>query len=432
MTKSSKMWNFSTLKSLSGVIYDLSVFSVSGFLYGRSDELVIKLIQRLGKRSPMYVKIIQALAGSTDLFSDKVQYYLCEYSDNVPYDENDIRMDELQEKLDRVSERNMCKITNLSSRPIHSGAVSLVYSALMNDKTPVVVKVIRPKGREQMIEAINELLLLVKILSFIPSIRIFRFDRIIEENRTTLMRQFSTYTELNNLLFYASATKDNDFVKIPFAYEKFTLDSDDILVMEYVEGKRVEEIYDKDKEEYGYILAKQAVNSIMNSGLYHGDLHRGNILFRENDEGKKQICLLDFGIVGRLTEQDRLTISSFYMSLGLRRYDDAVDTIIGSLTNKEVFDSLDEMEQENLVTELETIASTCCETSVGFGPHEIGQINRVLASHSLFLAPVFCKIELALAMNASVSKALETENTNITTHIRRIIGETLDVSLFDV
>jgi len=432
MVKLSNMWNIRTLKSLSGLIYDLTVFSISGIVYGRSDELVIKLIRQLGRRSTMYVKIIQALAGATDLFSDKVQDYLCEYSDNVPYNEADINRQELMEKLDRVAERNMCQITNLSSMPIHSGTVSLVYSALLNNKTPVVVKVIRPRGREQMVEAIDELLILVKILSFIPSIRIFRFDRILEENRSTLMRQFSTYTELNNLLFYASATKDNDFVKIPFAYEKFTLASDDILVMEYLEGKRVEEIEDKDKEEFGYILAKQAVNSIMNSGLYHGDLHRGNILFRENESGKKQICLLDFGIVGRLTEQDRLIISSFYMSLGLRRYDDAIDTIICSLTNKDVFDAISESEQDALVGELETIARTCCETSVGFGPHEIGQINRVLASHNLHLAPVFCKIELALAMNASVSKALETETTNITSHIRRIIGETVDVSLFDV
>ena len=432
MAKLSHMWKLKTLKSLSGLIYDLSIFSILRVIYGRSDELVIKLIRRLGKRSPMYVKIIQALAGATDLFSDKVQDYLCEYSDNVPYNEEDLQRKELQEKLDRVSERHMCKITDLSPTPIHSGTVSLVFSATINNARPVVVKVIRPNGREQMVEAINELLILVKILSIIPSINIFRFDRILEENRNTLMRQFSTYTELNNLLFYASATKDDESVKIPFAYEKFTLASDDILVMEYLEGKRVEEIEDKDKEEFGYILAKQAVNSIMNSGIYHGDLHRGNILFRENEDGKKQICLLDFGIVGRLTEQDRLTISSFYMSLGLRRYDDAVDTIICSLTNKEVFDALSEAEQDSLVRQLESIASTCCETSVGFGPHEIGEINRVLASHNLYLAPVFCKIEMALAMNASVSKALETEDTNITTHIRRIIGETVDVSLFDV
>lgn len=438
MAKLSNMWNFKTLKSLCGLGYDLSIFYISGLIYGRSDNSVIKLIRQLGKRSPMYVKIIQALAGATDLFSDKVHDYLCEYSDNVPYNEDDIQREVLQEKLDRVSERYKYKITNLSSAPIHSGAVSIVYSALINDTTPVVVKVIRPKGKEQMVEAINELLTLVKILSFIPAIRIFRFDRILEENRSTLMRQFSTYTEFNNILFYASATKENESVKVPYVYEKFTIDydgardCDDILVMEYLEGMRVEEIEDKDKEEYGYILAKQAVNSIMNHGIYHGDLHRGNILFRKNEKGKKQICLLDFGIVGRLTEQDRLTISSFYMSLGLRRYNDAVDTIVCSLTNKEVFDALSEEEQNDIVSELESIASICCETSAGFGPHEIGQINRVLASHELFLAPVFCKIEMALAMNTSVSKALETENTNITTHIRRIIGETIDVSLFDI
>jgi predicted unusual protein kinase regulating ubiquinone biosynthesis (AarF/ABC1/UbiB family) len=381
----------------------------------------------------MYVKILQALAGASDLFSDKVQEFLCEYSDNVPYNEEETNRKSLLEKLKTVADRHSeLEITNLSTIPIHSGTVSLVYSGTLGGNKPVAVKVIRPNGAEQMTQAIKEFQILSGIASMIPALAIFRFDRIMEENKSTLMRQFSTYTELNNLLYYASATKNNPTVKIPYAYEKFTLAYDDILVMEYVDGRRVEEIAMKDKEEFGYIIAKQAVLSIMEEGLYHGDLHRGNVLFRETKDGQKQICLLDFGIVGRLSEQDKLTISSFYMSLGLRRYEDAIDTLISSLTNKDVFDELSESEQDTLVTKLENIASTCCETAVGFGPHEIGQINRVLASHKLCLAPVFCKIELALAMNASVSKSLETENTNITTHIRRIITETVDVSLYDV
>lgn len=432
MSNQTIMGRIKTLKNIGAVLFDMTRFYISSLVYGQTDEHIKTLIGRLGGRSPMYVKILQALAGASDLFSDNIQEFICEYSDNVPFSDEDVKLEELQYKLNQVAQKEPeLVITNLSETPIHSGTVSLVYTATLNSK-PVVVKVIRPNGKEAMIQALTEFRLLARLASFIPQLAIFRFDMIIKENYSTLMRQFSTYTELNNLLFYASVTKENESVKIPYAYSAFTLAFDDILVMERVSGIKVEDIVDSDKDEYGYLIAKQAVSSIMNGGLYHGDLHRGNILFRENEEGKKQICLLDFGIVGRLSEQDRLTISSFYMSLGLRRYEDAIDTIICSLTNKEVFDQLSEKEQESLTSQLETIASTCCETAVGFGPHEIGQINRILASHQLVLAPVFCKIELALAMNASVSKSLETENTNITTHIRRIIGETVDTSLFDV
>jgi len=421
-----------TLKNIGNVLFDVTRFYISSLVYGQTDEQIKTLIRRLGGRSPMYVKILQALAGASELFSDKIQEFICEYSDNVPFSDEDVNPEGLQYKLDYVAKKQPeLAITNLSKTPIHSGTVSLVYTATLGSQ-PIVVKVIRPNGKEEMIQALIEFQLLTRLASLIPQLSIFKLDRIIKENFSTLMTQFSTYTELNNLLFYANVTKENDSIKIPYAYSAFTMAFDDILVMEHLCGMKVEEIPECDKDEYGYLIAKQAVSSIMNGGLYHGDLHRGNVLFREDEEGNKQLCLLDFGIVGRLSEQDRLTISSFYMSLGLRRYDDAIDTLLCSLTNKEVFDKLSEQEQDTLTQKLETIASICCETEVGFGPHEIGQINRILASHQLVLAPVFCKIELALAMTASVSKSLETKNTNITTHIRQIIGEIVDTSLFDV
>ena len=49
--------------------------------------------------------------------------------------------------------------------------------------------------------------------------------------------------------------------------------------------------------------------------VYHADLHRGNILFIEGNDGEAWI--IDFGIMGRLSESEKLTLSSFFISLGM-------------------------------------------------------------------------------------------------------------------
>lgn len=422
----------SQLRTVAKLASKLTYYYFSWRLSGKNDVILKNLVKSLCEESIMYVKIFQAVAGSMDLLSEDVQSFICEYSDNVPYETYENNVVELKEKLNKVSEDYPDLIVSgLSENPIHSGSVSLVYSGFLKDKQ-VVIKVIRKGVEEKMDKAIQDTLLLTKCIDKIPVLSSFGITQILKENISVLLEQFSMYTELNNLLDYALVCKDNPYIRVPNAYREFTLVHNDILVMELLKGKRVDVIEENEKEEYGYLIAKQAVISIMNYGIYHGDLHRGNILFNKNENEIKQICLLDFGIIGRLTEQERIIISSFYMSLGLGRYDDAVDALLTSIANRNIIDALPQSEQEQLIERLETLAKQCFETDNGFSIRDIYKINGELVKYGLKLAPVFCRIELALAMNASVSRSLETSTTNITTHIKRIIAETFDLELFDV
>ena len=174
------------------------------------------------------------------------------------------------------------------------------------------------------------------------------------------------------------------------------------------------------------------MDSIIKDGVYHADLHRGNILFIEGNDGAKKLGLLDFGIMGRLSESEKLTLSSFFISLGMGNYDDVVSSLIATVINGDALSAMNPIERKRMVADLVTLTEDACSSRDGFTPQHMRHINDVFTEHGLKLAPVFCRIELALAMNMSVSKSLETKEKNYMSYLRDVIKEKMDLTVYNV
>jgi ubiquinone biosynthesis protein len=56
---------------------------------------------------------------------------------------------------------------------------------------------------------------------------------------------------------------------------------------------------------------------VYSDGLFHGDLHAGNVLLLKNS----QIGLIDFGIVGRLNRKTQAAIANMFLALAEEDYD---------------------------------------------------------------------------------------------------------------
>ena len=206
--------------------------------------------------------------------------------------------------------------------------------------------------------------------------------------------------------------------------------------MEKLKGFYVEDICEEDKETFGLIIARQSIETIMNNSVYHSDLHRGNIIFikekDENDEIVYKVGLIDFGILGRLNEAERVTLSSFYLSLGMGMYNDVVNTLIYTLSNKELLEKMDNDDRNEMIDELTKITRNACNSIQGFGANELSQINRILTTNGLTLSPIFCRIELALAMNVNVSRSVETKERSFTSYLQQIAKEKMNMDIYDV
>jgi ubiquinone biosynthesis protein len=131
--------------------------------------------------------------------------------------------------------------------------------------------------------------------------------------------------ELDLRLEAASASEMMDNFKgdlsvyVPNIYWQLT--STNIMTTEWVDGTS---IYDRNKlidsglnpAEVAKQIAIMFFNQAYRDGFFHADLHPGNILVRSDGT----IILLDFGIMGRLSEKDRLSIAEILSGFLQRDY----------------------------------------------------------------------------------------------------------------
>ena len=203
----------------------ISLFTTCSFYFSKAmvtrnkGQNLKQCIESLGKKSIMYVKIFQALSGSSEIGTPELRELLNQYSDNVPFDENEVDYDDLLTSLNSVGNTYPeLAIQHLNPKPFHSGTVSIVYEAELKTGQPIVVKVIRPNGLARMKQALKETMGLLRIINLIPKFRQLSLTTVIRENQPVLENQFCTYTELSNIQQYAQHFADDDEIIIPKVY----------------------------------------------------------------------------------------------------------------------------------------------------------------------------------------------------------------------
>jgi len=92
--------------------------------------------------------------------------------------------------------------------------------------------------------------------------------------------------------------KGVDWIKVPYVYKKYC--TDDMIVMEYVEADKITDIQIKkiNKKKVCEALVNSYVIQTMDSGLFHGDPHPGNLGISK--DGK--LVFYDFGLLIELDD----------------------------------------------------------------------------------------------------------------------------------
>ncbi len=113
--------------------------------------------------------------------------------------------------------------------------------------------------------------------------------------------------------------KDKELV-VPKVYRDYS--SEKVLTLEKIKGVRLS---DRDAlQKFGVDIKKVTHTGVQTfykmvlvDGLFHGDLHSGNIFVLE--DGK--IALIDFGIVGRLNQRTRDALGNMFLALVMEDYE---------------------------------------------------------------------------------------------------------------
>ena len=242
------------------------------------------LTQRLASINILYVKIFQAIALNNSLIDDKTNNKLLNFTDNAPWSFDDIKLSDIIEMTDKYN----IKLKSGYEVPINSGMISLVFKAYEKETgKPLVIKMKRNNIDAKLNDAIGNLQTFLYLLSFIPVINKYQLSQVVNKNIDIIKHQTNFLEEVDNMEKFKKNCKNLKYVKIPFVYKAVTLDYPNIILMEYLEGIKINKIQEEDYEGFAKPVMKLGFVTTVVHGFAHGDLHGGNILFIKDEKDER-------------------------------------------------------------------------------------------------------------------------------------------------
>lgn len=261
-------------------------------------ERIRRVLEDLG---PTFVKFGQIMSLRPDMLPQAMIKELSKLQDEVP----PVSQTEIKEVVEKSFRRPLHDVFSIfDPEPIAAASLAQVHrGVLLQTGQIVAVKVQRPEIRQKVVADLDILEAIAQRLhSRSDDLKIYNLPNLVRITRRNLLRELDFTREARNIRIARANQKDSQGIYISEAYEDYC--TEHVLVMEYLEGARLKDL-DTSALEDRKNLAKQglgvAIKQILEDGFFHADPHPGNLLITE----EHGLCLLDWGMVGRLTLKDR-------------------------------------------------------------------------------------------------------------------------------
>ncbi|MBS1962789.1 MAG: phosphotransferase [Bdellovibrionales bacterium] len=274
-----------------------------------SEERLRLAFEQLG---PTFIKFGQVLAARPDLVPETFVEELKKLQDDV----KTLPFETVKAVVERELGRPISEaFRSFEEKPIAAASIAQVHGAVLHSGENVVLKIQRP-GIEGIINQDVQLIeFLAKLLErYVPESRIFGPTIIVNEFFRTLKLELDFNIESNNITRITENLRDFPDVRVPKVYREYSTRR--ILALERFYGTPLSNLAEVKRQGFDLkrlneIGARAFFKSVVKDGIFHGDLHGGNIFVLA--DGK--LGLIDFGIVGRLSRRSRGQFASMVMAI---------------------------------------------------------------------------------------------------------------------
>lgn len=318
--------NAGRLKEILGVLVStgfldlMNRMKLTSFLPERHSEdpklktlpLPVRLRIAFEKLGPGFVKLGQLLASRPDLIPEPFVAEFSKLQDQVATLPFAAIKNQIEKELEKPLE---AVFSSFDEVPLAAASIAQVHSAVLVTGQVVAVKVQRPGIDKILHTDISILRGLAGLLEhYVPETRPFNPVGLVEEFFQTILYELDFRIEANNIRKIRAQLQHSKRVIIPEVFADFSTQK--VLVLEKFEGIRfsnreailAQGIDPKSIIEAG---ADAFFQMVMRHGLFHGDLHAGNLFVLSDG----RIGIIDFGIVGRLSRRVQDSIISMFIAI---------------------------------------------------------------------------------------------------------------------
>lgn len=300
------------------------------------EETALHLRLALNEAGVTFVKLGQMLSTRRDLLSEP---YIRELSKLQTHAEPE-PWSAIEPAIRTYLGRDLDEVFAwVNPEPLASASVAQVHEGSLLSGQVVVLKVQRPLALRQVRRDMDIVLRMANWLDrSAPWARTIGVKGLAEGFAASLREELNYHVELENMRSVGASLAESGVgdVRVPHAYEEFS--GSRLLVMDKLEGRPISHargilsgMTEERRHEVATKLLSATLTQIVDSGVFHADLHPGNIFLR--DDGG--IGLLDFGSVGRLDPSTRHSLGTLLYAVEKDDSVAATDALIELLDRPE-------------------------------------------------------------------------------------------------
>lgn len=255
-------------------------------------------IEQLG---PTFVKLGQILSMRPDILPVPMIRELTKLQDAV----GTIPFEEVKQVLEQEFDTPLEQLfRSFDPKPVAAASLSQVHKAIHPALDRVLAVKVRRPGIVKTVETDLSILevLAEKIHNNMESLQVYDLPGIVAANRRTLLREMDFSREGRYTQIAKSKIETESDIVIPEVFSEYNTPK--VLVTAFIEGTKITPHMDLPAGERKTLAVsgmQSAVLQILEHGFYHADPHPGNMVITSD----KRLCLMDWGMVGRLTPEER-------------------------------------------------------------------------------------------------------------------------------